>query len=246
MARRVSLLSRLSAAYPDIERERLYARILSGEVFVDGERVSDPKRLVDRAASVAIKGGEFVSRGGSKLEAALLAWSVPVAGKVFIDAGSSTGGFTDCLLQHGARVVHAVDVGYNQIAYSLRNDPRVVLHERTNILSVDRLTPAADAAVADLSFRSIVGAVEHLLALTAEGWMIALVKPQFEMEAFGSPAESRGFRGVVGDAATREALLLRVVESLRANGLEVERQMASPLRGHKGNEEFLILVRRRG
>ncbi len=255
MAKRVSLLSRLLALHPDSDRESLYARILSGEVYVDEERVLDPRRPVSADAQVAMRDREFVSRGGLKLDFALREWSIEVRGKVFLDAGSSTGGFTDCLLKRGAAFVHAVDVGYNQLAFSLRADPRVILHERVNILSLERLDPPADAAVADLSFRSIVGAARHLLALTREGWLIALVKPQFELRGakgvirdeghFGGAesGEEARFHGVIKDSATREAVVDHVAKALEERGMRVERRLASPITGRKGNLEYLFLVR---
>ncbi len=253
MAKRVSLLSRLLSIHPDTDRESLYARILSGEVYVGGERVRDPRRLVSPDAEVAIRGREFVSRGGFKLDFALHEWGVDVRGKVFIDAGASTGGFTDCLLQHGAAFVHTVDVGRNQLAYGLRSHPHIMVHEGTNILSIEKLEPPADAAVADLSFRSIIGVARHLLDLTREAWFIALIKPQFELlgarsalgqEAAGGGGPSAGsFRGVIKDTGTRDAVVEHVAKALLERGLLVERRLVSPIPGRKGNIEFLFLIR---
>ena len=172
MAKR-ALLSLLQSRFPTETKDELFARVLCGEVFVDGERVKDPKRQVSLDAEVDLESPRFVSRGAEKLEAALDAWEVAVSGKVFLDAGASTGGFTDCLLQRGAALVHAVDVGFNQLDYRLREDERVVVHERTNITAVDRLDPPADVAVCDLSFRSLGGVARRLLALSREGWFIA-------------------------------------------------------------------------
>jgi len=256
MAKRVSLLRLLLSKHPESDKESLYARILSGEVYVGGERVRDPRRMVSPGAEVAIRVREFVSRGGVKLDFALREWKVEARGKVFIDAGASTGGFTDCLLQHGAARVHTVDVGQNQLAYRLRADPRVIVHEGSNILSIERLDPPADAAVADLSFRSIIGVARHLLDLTRDGWLIALVKPQFELrgaagargkqDPSGAGRSGESFRGVIRDSETREAVVEHVAAALAERGLLVERRLASPITGRKGNLEYLFFIRPKG
>lgn len=230
------LLTLLRDIYPDQTKDELFARVLCGEVLVDGERVKDPKRRVPTTAHLEIEGRGFVSRGGEKLDAALEAWQVDVAGKVFVDAGASTGGFTDCLLQRGARAVHAVDVGFNQLAWSLRTDRRVIVHESTSILDVTSLAPPADAAVCDLSFRSLSGVSRSLLALSGEKWFIALIKPQFEWRA--PPAH---FDGVVRDRADVHAILTDSLDRLAAEGAYVHRLMASPIRGRRGNHEYLGL-----
>jgi 23S rRNA (cytidine1920-2'-O)/16S rRNA (cytidine1409-2'-O)-methyltransferase len=230
------LLSLLQQTYPDEKKEELFARVLCGEVMVDGERVKDPKRPVAPTAEIMLAGRGFVSRGGEKLDAALAAWQIPVEGKVFLDAGASTGGFTDCLLQRGASRVHAVDVGFNQLAYSLRRDDRVIVHESTNITEVGHLDPPADAAVCDLSFRSLVGVSGSLLALTVERWFIALVKPQFEWKE-----PSASFDGVVRRREDALSILTDTLERLAAEGAHARRLIASPIRGRRGNYEFLAL-----
>lgn len=235
MAKR-PLLSLLQAIYPDEKKDELFARVLCGEVMVDGERVKDPKRPVAPTAELALAGRGFVSRGGEKLDAALAAWDIPVEGKVFLDAGASTGGFTDCLLQRGAARVHAVDVGFNQLAYSLRRDDRVIVHESTNITEVGRLDPPADAAVCDLSFRSLSGVSGSLLALTREHWFVALVKPQFEWK---EPPAS--FDGVVRRREDALAILADTLERIAAEGAHARRLIESPIRGRRGNHEFLAL-----
>lgn len=235
MAKR-ALLSLLQTIYPDEKKDELFARVLCGEVMVDGERVRDPKRSVAPTAAIELAGHGFVSRGGEKLDAALAAWQIPVEGKVFLDAGASTGGFTDCLLQRGAALVHAVDVGFNQLAYGLRRDERVIVHESTNIAEVEHLDPPADAAVCDLSFRSLSGVSSSLLALTLEGWLIALVKPQFEWR---DPPAS--FDGVVRRREDAIAILADTLERLEAEGAYARRIIASPIRGRRGNYEFLVL-----
>jgi 23S rRNA (cytidine1920-2'-O)/16S rRNA (cytidine1409-2'-O)-methyltransferase len=239
--KRPGLLELLKTLYPQLETEELRARILCGEVWVGGERVRDPRaRVGNREAPVTMRRRRFVSRGGEKLAAVLEAWGVEVGGLALIDAGSSTGGFTDCLLQRGARRVVAVDVGAGQLDYRLRRDPRVTLLEKTNILALspDRLPELPDAAVADLSFRSLRGAAAHLLSLTGQRWLIALVKPQFEWSAPGA-----GFRGVVREPDDVWAILEALSRDLEREGVFLHRVSPSALRGAKGNREFFFLLR---
>ncbi len=218
---------------------------MCSEVLVDGTVVHDPGAPVHRDARLEIIRERFVSRGGEKLAAALTAWNLPVAGRVWLDAGASTGGFTDALLQHGAAQVHAVDVGYNQLDYRLRNDPRVIVRERTKIQDITSLEPVPAAAVCDLSFRSLRGVLAHILSLTVEGWGIALLKPQFE-----AAAEMRwGRRAAVGlddgvlDRRFREEVIEGTVRDLREEGIVVERRIDSPVPGRRGNLEVLVFVR---
>lgn len=232
------LIACLRDRFPELTKDELVAKILCGEVRADGERMRDPKQRIDPAANISIQDGEarFVSRGGIKLNHALRSWGITVAGKVFVDAGASTGGFTDCLLRGGAARVHAVDVGYNQLDYRLRTDSRVVTHERTNIMSVQELSPRPDAAVIDLSFRSLVGAAAHVLGLLRERWAVALVKPQFEWES--PPA---AFTGVVPESHLA-GILEGVVTRLWGDGAYVQRIIESPITGTEGNREFLVLL----
>lgn len=231
--RKVRLLDLLVALYPDQDRERLFSRVLCGDVQVGASVLRDPKVAVDPDAEVVVSERRFVGRGGFKLQAALEAWDVPVDGKVFLDAGASTGGFTDALLQRGAALVHAVDVGQGQLDWRLRQDPRVRVREGTNVLALTALDPRPDAAVADLSFRSLRGAARHLLDLTAEGWLVALIKPQFEWR---SP--DPGFDGIV--PAPRHAEILdEFRRDLGAEGVVLGRSLPSPVRGRRGNQEYL-------
>ncbi len=234
---RIRLLDRLCRIYPDTQRERLLAHVLCGEVRVGHERIRDPRALVSPDVPVSFETRQYVSRGGIKLEHAIDRWKLPVADAVMLDAGSSTGGFTDCLLQHGARLVHAVDVGRNQLDYLLRADERVSVHERTNLLDVHRLEPPALAAVADLSFRSLRTAASHLFALTGSNWAVLLLKPQFEWR--GPPAD---FDGTVPDERLRE-ILTETLGALAGEELPLADLCESPIRGAKGNREFLLLVR---
>jgi 23S rRNA (cytidine1920-2'-O)/16S rRNA (cytidine1409-2'-O)-methyltransferase len=245
MGKRKRLLDLLLERFPETAKKELHARSVCGEVYVNGERIRDPGFPVDPDAEISIRGSVYVSRGGEKLEAALDSWNPPVGGKVFLDAGASTGGFTDCLLKHGAAAVHAVDVGYNQIAFPLRRDSRVLLHERTNLMDLHDLDPEPHAAVADLSFRSIVGAAARLLELTLEGWAIVLIKPQFEYAAAvrdegGDDPED--FGGVIEDPRRLADILEETVHALEGRGAHVRRLKESPLRGRKGNREYLALI----
>lgn len=229
-----TVLELLLRQYPDQDRNYLRVLIDCRQVLVDGETCTDMKMRYPFDSTISLVISKYVSRGGLKLEHALHHWSLDVEGLVMVDAGSSTGGFTDCLLQRGSALVHAVDVGYNQLAYRLRTDARVQVHERVNIMSVETLDPPADAAVADLSFRSITGAARHILSLTAKKWMISLIKPQFEV-----PKGSVGFSGVVRDPALLRDVLAGVYRQLVTEGVGVVDLIESPILGRKGNREFL-------
>ena len=241
--KRIRLLELLETRFPETGKKELHAMTVCGEVYVDGERIRDPGHMTDPRAEVTVNRSPYVSRGGIKLEKALDTWSIPVEGKVFLDAGSSTGGFTDCLLKHGAETVHSVDVGYNQIDYSLRRDSRVILNERTNLMDVTGLDPPPHAATADLSFRSIVTAAAKLLELTLEGWAIVLIKPQFEYAA--RPRTGAGdFGGVIDEPEILAEILADTTAALESRSIPVARLLESPIRGRKGNREFLALIGR--
>jgi len=243
-ARKVSLIDRLKTLHPAHGEPELRARILRGHVSVSGVKVVKPGTLVAADAPVELRpASAFVSRGGEKLAAAIDAWNVDCGSASWIDAGSSTGGFTDCLLQRGAPRVYAVDVGEGQLDWKLRGDPRVKPMERTNIMSLDRadFDPPPGRAVADLSFRSLQGAARHILGLTVEGWGIFLVKPQFELR---HPADD--FHGVVRDPPALRVIISDLVNRLRAEAVQVEKGIPSPIAGRKGNREFLFLLRRGG
>ncbi|MCF7940964.1 MAG: TlyA family RNA methyltransferase [Spirochaetia bacterium] len=236
--RRRALLQLLCERYPDIERERLLAMIMCRDVAVDGGRITDPRLPVAVDALIELHEGGYVSRGGIKLQHAIRTWDLEIRGNVFLDAGASTGGFTDALLQHGARAVYAVDVGYNQLAYSLRSDRRVTSMEQTNIMHVDGLEPAPAAAVADLSFRSISGAASHILGMCTLGWMVALIKPQFELNH-----ELTEFDGVIRDPEDVQRVMMKVFAQLKEEGVGVVSCIRSPIRGAKGNVEYLAKMR---
>jgi len=221
-------------------RQQAHDLVAAGRVTVDGAPADKPGRLVGPAQAVHVRrgGSRFVSRGGEKLEAALERFRVDVSGRDCLDAGASTGGFTECLVRAGAARVIAVDVGYGQLAWSLRNDPRVSVMERTNVreLSVDGLPFAPDLVVADLSFVSLRTALPALAELAGgRPELIVLVKPQFE----ASP-DLVGDGGVVRDPGVWRMALADVAATVRRMGLSVLGAMASPLVGRSGNVEFLL------
>jgi 23S rRNA (cytidine1920-2'-O)/16S rRNA (cytidine1409-2'-O)-methyltransferase len=237
---KIPLLTLLSTRYPGMSEKELFSAVLRGRVTVDGREGLKPKEPVPPEADIRLRpDSRFASRGGEKLDYALEAWRCAVRGLRFIDAGSSTGGFTDCLLRRGAAGVYAVDVGYNQLDYRLRRDARVSVMERTNVM---KLTAAdfpivPDQAVADLAFRSLRKAAHHILELTAEGRGIFLAKPQFEEQA---PAPE--FDGVVRDASRLRGILEELFRDLEAEGVRVLKAVSSPLRGRRGNREYLLLL----
>jgi 23S rRNA (cytidine1920-2'-O)/16S rRNA (cytidine1409-2'-O)-methyltransferase len=239
MARaRLPLLELLRSRFPDRAEKELYAAVLRGEVTVDGEKVLKPGFPVAPAAALVLRPARpYVSRGGEKLARALDEWKIDCEGRVFLDAGCSTGGFTDCLLTRGAAVVFAVDVGSNTLAWRLRTDPRVRVRERTNVMDLraEDLEPAPHCAVADLSFRSLRRAARHILGLTLERWGIFLVKPQFEWK--DPPAD---FRGVVHSDKDARGIVRELLGGLEQEGVHASRAVPSPLRGRKGNRELLV------
>ncbi len=227
-------------------RERGHALILAGQVLVQGQKRDKAGALVPEDAEIRILGEvlPYVSRGGLKLEKALKEFSVSVEGKTALDVGASTGGFTDCLLQHGAEKVYAVDVGYGQLAWKLRQDPRVTTIERVNIRDIapSLIPEPIDIAVIDVSFISLEKVIPAVLKfLKPDSEIIALIKPQFEV---GRGQVGKG--GIVRDEAARSAAVDRVTDFIRGSGLEVKGVTPSPITGQDGNVEFLIYAVRRG
>ena len=223
-------------------RQRAAALILAGRVTVEGRRAEKAAQQVapDARLEVLEEDEGYVSRGGLKLAGALDGFSLTVAGLVAMDVGASTGGFTDCLLRRGARRVYAVDVGYGQIAWRLRQDARVVVLERTNVryLEREKIPEPVDLAAIDTSFISLTKVIPRVLEfLSGNGWLLALIKPQFEV--------GRGLVGK-GGVVRQPELHRRVVSDLerfcRDQGLAVEGVVESPLLGPKGNREFFILA----
>jgi 23S rRNA (cytidine1920-2'-O)/16S rRNA (cytidine1409-2'-O)-methyltransferase len=228
-------------------RTKAQAMVMAGVVLVDEQRVEKPSLQFDPNSEIRIKGGDdptsrYVGRGGLKLEAALREFQIDVAGLTCLDVGASTGGFTDCLLQNGAKKVVAVDVGHNQIDWRLRNDPRVEVREGTNAryLKPEDFEQKFDVAVMDVSFISATKVLPAIVPLLVEkGTIVTLIKPQFEV---GRGEVGGG--GVVRDEAKRARVVEEVNNAARAIGLEVVNVIESPIQGAEGNIEFLALYSR--
>jgi len=221
-------------------RQKAQALIAAGLVTVDGQLADKAGSMFDSGCRIEIKGTDspYVSRGGLKLEAALDHFKIDPAGYVCADIGASTGGFTDCLLKRGARKVYAIDVGYGQLAWALRQDPRVVVMERTNArhLSPGDLDEPLDLAVIDASFISLKLLLPPLLPLFAdEVAIIALIKPQFEV---GKGKVGKG--GVVRDEALHQEVIEEIIHFAQSLELSNQGVVPSPILGPKGNKEFLI------
>lgn len=221
-------------------RERAKALILSGSVVVGGETVSKAGAMLSPDVEIAIRGEDnpYVSRGGLKLQGALAAFRIDVSGLTGLDVGASTGGFTDCLLQAGAAKVYAVDVGYGQLAWKLRQDPRVVNLERTNIrfYNGSDIKDQIDIAVIDASFISLKLVVPAVIRLIANGALIlALIKPQFE-----AGRGEVGKKGVIRDPAVHARVVAEIEAFFKTLSLDVKGVIESPLLGPEGNREFFI------
>ncbi len=223
-------------------RERAKAMIMAGVVYVNGQKADKAGDMVKEDAVVEVRGHDigYVSRGGLKLEKAMQVFPLSPKGKVCMDIGASTGGFTDCMLQNGASKVYAVDVGYGQLAWSLRTDPRVVNMERTNIRNVtpDQLEEPVEFFSVDVSFISLHHIFPVAQAVTTPDAMgVCLVKPQFE-----AGREKVGKNGVVRDPATHKEVLLNAMGYAAANGFAVRGLDFSPVKGPEGNIEYLMFV----
>jgi 23S rRNA (cytidine1920-2'-O)/16S rRNA (cytidine1409-2'-O)-methyltransferase len=225
-------------------RERARALILAGRVAVEGRTIDKPGTQIEIEAQLQIRGEDqpYVSRGGIKLEGALDAFEIDPKGMIVMDVGASTGGFTDCILQRGARKVYAVDVGYGQLAWKLQKDFRVVNLERRNIryLRREEVEGEMDLILIDTSFISIEKFLSYLLHfLKKGGGIIGLIKPQFEV---GKGEVGKG--GVVRDATLHQKVIERISEFSRGLGLNVLGVIESPIFGPKGNKEFFIYLRK--
>lgn len=236
----VLLVNRKLAA----SREKAKAIIMSGIVFVDGEREDKAGAMFDSEIPIEVKGNtlRYVSRGGLKLEKAMEQFGVMLEGKVCMDVGSSTGGFTDCMLQNGAVKVYSVDVGHGQLDWKLRNDERVVVMEKTNIRYVTRadVEEELDFASIDVSFISLIKVLPPVRELLKEnGEVVALIKPQFE-----AGREKVGKKGVVRDSKVHEEVIHMVADFAWQNGFTLLHLDYSPIKGPEGNIEYLLHMRK--
>lgn len=227
-------------------RERAKALIMAGQVYVDNQKCDKAGMMLPDTAVPEVRGGglKYVSRGGLKLEKAMKEFPIVLEGKTTMDIGASTGGFTDCMLQNGAKKVFAVDVGYGQFAWKLRNDPRVVNMERTNIRYVthEDIGDYIDFASIDVSFislRLVLPVVWNLLSPSGE--VAALIKPQFE-----AGREQVGKKGVVRDINVHYSVVKNVLDFARETGFSAEGLSFSPIKGPEGNIEYLAYLKKQG
>lgn len=223
-------------------RERAKASIMAGLVYVDSQKVDKAGTLVPVTADITVRGDSigYVSRGGLKLKKALSSFSLDLQGKVMADIGASTGGFTDCALQNGAKRVYAIDVGYGQLAWSLRTDDRVINMERTNIRNVtaESLGEVLDFVSIDVAFISLAKVLPVVRDLLAPGGtVVALIKPQFE-----AGREKVGKKGVVKDPLVHKSVIKKVLDESQELGLYPINLTYSPVKGPEGNIEYLVLL----
>ncbi|WP_097025752.1 TlyA family RNA methyltransferase [Clostridium peptidivorans] len=221
-------------------RERARASIMAGEIFIDGLRVDKCGEKVKVSSNIEFKGEKmpYVSRGGYKLEKAIKSFGIELKDKVCIDIGASTGGFTDCMLQNGACKVYSIDVGYGQLAWKLRVDPRVVCMERTNFryVTYEEVGEYADFASIDVSFISLEKIIPAAInLLNDKGSIMALIKPQFE-----AGRDKVGKKGVVREKSTHEEVIIKIVTFIRKLDLNIIDIDYSPIKGPEGNIEYLI------
>ncbi len=223
-------------------RQRARSMIMAGDILVNGQVVDKPGAMIRPTARIELRRADlpYVSRGGLKLEAALAAFGLNVSGWVCLDVGASTGGFTDCLLRHGACRVYAVDVGYGQLAWGLRQDARVEVIERENIRNMpkERVLEPIDLATIDVSFISLRIVVPAVLKfLKPHGRLLPLIKPQFEV---GKGQVGKG--GVVSDPDQHSRVIVELNQFFTGLGLRGSQAVPSPIKGPKGNQEFFMLL----
>lgn len=223
-------------------RELAKAYIMAGNVYVDGQKEDKAGTKVAVNASLEVKGSQmkYVSRGGYKLEKAVDAFGISLEGKICLDIGASTGGFTDCMLQNGAAKVYAIDVGYGQFAWKLRNDERVVCLEKTNVRYVthEQVPDEGDFASIDVSFISLTKVLPAVLGVLGEkGQLVCLIKPQFE-----AGREKVGKKGVVRDINVHKEVIEMIANYVRAQNLGILGLSFSPIKGPEGNIEYLIYL----
>lgn len=242
MKKRLDLLMVERALAPSREKAKAY--IMSGDVYVDGQKEDKAGTMFQETVKIEVRGNmlPYVSRGGLKLEKAMKNFGVTLEGKISMDVGASTGGFTDCMLQNGAVKVYSIDVGYGQLDWKLRNDPRVVCMEKTNIRYVlpEHLSEPADFSSIDVSFISLTKVllpVRNLL--TEEGEIVCLIKPQFE-----AGREKVGKKGVVRDPDVHLEVIQKVIEYACSIWLEPLHLSFSPIKGPEGNIEYLLHLKK--
>ena len=227
-----------------VSREKAKAVIMAGEVYVDGQKEDKAGSMFQDSVHIEVRGNTlpYVSRGGLKLEKAMTHFGVSLEGKVCLDVGASTGGFTDYMLQNGAKRVYAVDVGHGQLDWKLRNDPRVVCMEKTNIRYVvpDDIGEQADFSSIDVSFISLTKVLLPVRELLGEGGeIVCLIKPQFE-----AGREKVGKKGVVRDPAVHLEVIEKIVDYAKSISFEILNLEFSPIKGPEGNIEYLLYLRR--
>ena len=227
-----------------VSREKAKAVIMAGEVYVDGQKEDKAGSMFQDSVHIEVRGNTlpYVSRGGLKLEKAMTHFGVSLEGKVCLDVGASTGGFTDCMLQNGAKRVYAIDVGHGQLDWKLRNDPRVVCMEKTNIRYVvpDDIGEQADFSSIDVSFISLTKVLLPVRELLGEGGeIVCLIKPQFE-----AGREKVGKKGVVRDPAVHLEVIEKIVDYAKSISFEILNLEFSPIKGPEGNIEYLLYLRR--
>ena len=223
-------------------RELAKAYIMAGNVYVDGQKEDKAGSMFEETAKIEVRGNtlKYVSRGGYKLEKAMDVFGIRLDGKICLDIGASTGGFTDCMLQNGASKVYAIDVGYGQFAWKLRNDERVVCLEKTNVRYVthEQVPDEGDFASIDVSFISLTKVLPAVLGVLGEkGQLVCLIKPQFE-----AGREKVGKKGVVRDSSVHREVIEMIVEYVRTQSLGILGLDFSPIKGPEGNIEYLIYL----
>lgn len=222
-------------------REKAKASIMAGEVFADGKKINKAGDIISIYSSLEIKGksNPYVSRGGLKLEKAIKYFNIDVKDKIAMDVGASTGGFTDCLLKNGAKKVYAIDVGYGQLDWSLRNDERVINMERTNIRHLDDLPDIVDIITIDVSFISLAIVIPSVKKFLKNGGeLVSLIKPQFE-----AGREKVGKNGVVRDKSVHIEVINKIIDVLKDLSFSVRGITFSPIKGPEGNIEYLIYAK---
>ena len=243
MKKRLDLLMVERALAPSREKAKAY--IMSGDVYVDGQKEDKAGTMFKETVKIEVRGNTlpYVSRGGLKLEKAMNNFGVSLDGKVCMDVGASTGGFTDCMLQNGAVKVYSIDVGYGQLDWKLRNDPRVVCMEKTNIRyvvpeDIQEKPAFSSIDVSFISLTKVLGPVRNLL--TEDGEIVCLIKPQFE-----AGREKVGKKGVVRDPAVHEEVIEKVRDFAMSISLEPCHLSFSPIKGPEGNIEYLLHLKKR-